>query len=406
VLRPPSALSGAAYWLHDTPEQADFRVQARQWLAVTLAEVCGDVSSPDYDLRLEEYPVRRRWQAALADAGWAGLAWPVEYGGRAFPMALQAVFHEESSRARAPRPLNSIGLYMAGPTIIAFGTEMQKADHLGPILRGDEIWCQGFSEPGAGSDLRGLRVRAQPDGDGYTINGTKIWTSYADVSSYCILLARTSVTAGEASPLSMLLLPMDAPGVTCRPIRQATGKARFCEVVLENVRLPRSALLGAEGQGWQVAMTTIAHERATMGFALQADCAALLDRLTDLAREAGVTGGEIGARLATMRATTSAMRALGRIGLRAYSETGTPGPEGSMMKLTWEQLQHDICVCALELLGTPGGRRVDERRHEYWTATYLRSRGNTIEAGTTEMHLNAISQRILGMPRPPRVMER
>jgi alkylation response protein AidB-like acyl-CoA dehydrogenase len=392
----------------DTAEHAEFRAEARSWLGPAVARVCGDPSDPEHDERCEDYDVRRRWQTELAAAGWAGIAWPARFGGRGLDMGRQAIFHEEAARARAPKPINSIGLYMAGPTIIAHGSDQQCAEYLPGILSGDQIWCQGFSEPEAGSDLGGIKTSARPAQDGYVINGRKVWTSYGEIASHCILLARTPDANGRPGrpAMTMFAVPMSSPGMHVSPIRQATGQSGFNEVVFDDVAVPAAAVVGQPGSGWTVAMTTLAHERATMGFALQAGCAVLLDQLCELVLRLGLAGTTVTEQVGVFAARTRAMRALGQLGLAAYEESGSPGPEGSMMKLMWEDLQQGMTTLATGLLAsapagpTPASAALLGPQRDFWRYAYLRSRANSIEAGTTQMHLNAIAHRILLLPRP------
>jgi alkylation response protein AidB-like acyl-CoA dehydrogenase len=382
----------------DSPADAAFREEVRTWLRDHLPPGWPD-SRPSDPKAYEQ--VRRDWQRQLYDAGWAGLSWPEEYGGRGATLVEQVIFNEESAKARAPDPINVIGLYMAGPTIIAWGTDEQKARYLAPLLSGEEIWCQGFSEPSSGSDLASLRTRAVREGDLYVVNGQKVWTSYGHLASYCILVTRTDPDAPKHAGLTYLLCPMDQPGVTVRPLVQITGDPEFNEVFFDDAQVPVRERLGEEGDGWKVAMTTLMHERGTMSFGLQIQAQILFDGLRVLARKLDrADDPAVRERLAGFQLEVEALRITN---IRALSKLlkGAPGPEGSMSKLLWERAMQAMTEYAIELLGVrgqvdAGDASVEDGR---WQYAYLRSRGNTIEAGTTEILKNIVAERVLGLPR-------
>src|SRR4051812_46296937 len=243
--------------LRDTPDEAAFRAEAREWIAANAPQDTG------HDLG-----ARKAWSKALGDAGYAGLTWPKEYGGGGAPYSHQAIFFEESARAGAPPHLGVIGLGMAGPTIMAHGTEEQKARYLSKILTAEEVWCQGFSELGAGSDLAGVRTRADRRNGSYIVNGQKVWSSYAHIADWCILVTRSDPASEKHAGLTYLMVDMHAPGVEVRPLTQITGDAEFNEIFFTDVVVPVEYRLDDEGNGWRVAMTTLLHERGTLGFAL------------------------------------------------------------------------------------------------------------------------------------------
>jgi alkylation response protein AidB-like acyl-CoA dehydrogenase len=398
----------------DTPEEAEFRAEVRAWLRQHLpADWDGaphprPTDGPEERKRIED--LRRWWQRELFDGGWAGLAWPSEYGGRGAGLVEQLIFNEEAARARAPEPINVIGLYMAGPTIISWGSDEQKRRYLPPLLSGEEIWCQGFSEPGAGSDLGGLRTRVARDGDEYVVNGQKVWTSYGHIAHFCILLARAdpaeATRTGQAGAskhvgLTYLLCPMRQEGVTVRPLVQITGDPEFNELFFDDARVPVANRLGEEGDGWKVAMTTLMHERGTMSFSLQVMSRITLDGLTRLVRDLGVAGDPaVRERVAGFHLDVEALRITN---LRAVSKLakGAPGPEGSMAKLLWERVQQQMGEFAMELLGLRGQVSAGEAAvaDGRWQYVYLRGRGHSIEAGTTEILRNIIAERVLGLPR-------
>ncbi|MBW3606249.1 MAG: acyl-CoA dehydrogenase family protein [Actinobacteria bacterium] len=384
----------------DTEQEAAFRAEVRAWLRETLTDAWFDMSDPGPRDPDRDEELRRWWQRTLHDSGWAGLTWPVEYGGRGGTLVQQVIFNEEAARARAPEPINIIGMYMAGPTILAWGTEEHKRRYLPPLLSGEEIWCQGFSEPDAGSDLN-VRMRAVRDGDDYVVTGQKVWTSYGHLADYCILVTRSDPDAPKYTGFTYLLADMAAEGVSVRPLVQITGQAEFNEIFFDDVRIPVANRLGDEGQGWQVAMTTLLHERGTLGASLQVGSRITLDRLVDLIGKLGVADDPaVRERIAGFQLDVEALRLTN---LRAITkmERGLPGPEGSMSKLLWERVQQAMGEYAMELLGTAGQvlegeSGVDEGR---WAQTYLRGRGHSIEAGTTEILKNIIAERVLGLPR-------
>jgi len=376
--------------LRDTPEEARFREELRAWVDANLPEEKrgGRGGAQRFD-----DPFVRDWSRKLYEGGYAGLTWPKEYGGVGAPPSFQAILYEELAAAQAPSHVGVIGLSMAGPTIIAHGTEEQKSRYLRPILAAEEIWCQGFSEPDAGSDLAAARTRAERRGDVYVVNGQKVWSSFAHIADFCILVTQSDPDGTRYHNLTYLLVDMHAPGVEVRPLRQITGEAEFNEIFLSDVEVPVESRLGDEGEGWQVAMTTLLHERATLGFALTATLDALFARLLQEARERELDPrlreavGREWIELQALLYTT--YRALG-----TYERTGVPGPEGSGVKLRWSEANQRLTKLAREVLGPDG--ILDDG---WWNHQQLRSRGNTIEAGTSEVLRNIIAERVLGLPR-------
>ena len=377
--------------LRDNPDEAAFRAELRAWLDANLPDEKrgGRGGAQRFD-----DPFGREWSRMLYDAGYAGLTWPKEYGGADAPYSFQAIFYEETARAHAPGHIGVIGLSMAGPTIIAHGTDEQKGAHLSKILSAEEIWCQGFSEPDAGSDLAAARTRAERRGDTYVVNGQKVWSSFAHIADYCILVTQSDPDAPRYRNLTYLIVDMHAPGVEVRPLRQITGEAEFNEIFFDDVEVPVSNRLGEEGEGWQVAMTTLLHERGTLGFALTAALEAGVDRLLDVAREH--VEGDAGARerVATEWIELQALRYTNYRSLGAYQRTGVPGPEGSAIKLRWSEQNQRLTKLGRELLGADG--ILDDG---WWHHQQLRSRGNTIEAGTSEVLRNIVAERVLRLPR-------
>jgi alkylation response protein AidB-like acyl-CoA dehydrogenase len=374
----------------DTPEEAIFRSELRTWLEANLpADLAGHA---DID-------ARHAWNRALFEAGYAGLTWPKEFGGRGLGPGYQAVFFEEEARVQAPGFIGDVGVGMAGPTILHHGTELQKAQHVQPILSAAELWCQGFSEPEAGSDLAGVRTSARLDGGLFIVDGQKVWSTLADRADFCLLLARSDAGSRGHQGLTYLIVDMRSPGIEVRPVRQLTGAAEYAEIFFSGVEVPVANVLGAVGDGWSVAMTTLLHERATLGFALVARLDSTVRRLLSLARDRGATQtqreviGRAWAELQGLRIT--AYRSLA-----ALTETGTPGPEGSIIKLNWSEASQRLAALALELLGPDAQLLGDNAPYGgTWQREHLRSRGNTIEAGTSEILRSIVAERVLGLPR-------
>ena len=360
--------------LRDSPDEAAFRAGVRAWL---------EANPPAGD--------RREWSRKMYDAGYAGLTWPEEYGGRGAPYPHQAIVLEEWARAEAPPHMGVIGLGMAGPTIMAHGTEEQKRRYLPKILSADEIWCQGFSEPGAGSDLSGVRTSIEVHDERFVINGQKVWSSFAHIADFCILVGRSDPASERHAGLSYVIVDMHAPGVEVRPLRQITGDPEFNEIFFSDVQVPRENLLGEVGDGWQVAMTTLLHERGTLGFALAGALDTQVRKLVSLAKERGADDPLIRDRVALEWIELQALKLTNMRSLTTLVQTGIPGPEGSVSKLHWSEQNQRLTKLAMEILeGEDDG---------YWGYQQLRSRGNTIEAGTSEILRNIIAERVLGLPR-------
>lgn len=386
----------------DSPAEAEFRAEVRTWLREHLPEGWPAQRAPAGSAE-ETIELRRWWQRELYDGGWLGLTWPREYGGRGGTLMQQTIFNEEAARVQAPEPINTIGLYMAGPTILAWGTEEQKRRYLQPLLRGDEIWCQGFSEPGSGSDLGSVRTRAIREGDTYIVNGQKVWTSYGHLAAFCLLVTRTDTEAAKHAGLTYLIADMHDPGVTVRPLVQLTGDPEFNELFFDDVRVPVGSRLGGQGDGWKVAMTTLMHERGTMGGALQVGARITLDRLTELVRKLDrADDPAVRERLAGFQLDVETLRITSLRSLSTLQKgVPVPGPEGSMAKLLWERVQQGMGEFAIELLGTSGQVMAGSETTDdgFWQRVYLRGRGHTIEAGTTEILKSIIAERVLGLPR-------
>jgi alkylation response protein AidB-like acyl-CoA dehydrogenase len=339
---------------------------------------------------------RRAWQKKLNEAGYVGITWPKEYGGRGAGFMEQLIFNDEMIVAQTPEPINVIGLGMGGPVVIAHGTEEQKKRYLPPLLSAEEIWCQGFSEPDAGSDLSGLQTRAEDKGDHYLVNGQKVWTTLAHVAKWCMLLTRERKEENPRHGLTYLLVDMESPGVEVRPLVQITGDAEFNEIFFKDVKVPKSQVLGEAGEGWAVAMTTLLHERGTLGMALATRAQITAAELADHTRKLG-RGSDplVRQKVAQHTIEARALQLNGYRALTALKRNGIPGPEGSILKLMWSELNQRMTETAVDVAGAAG--QVGESTG--WKYQFLRSRANTIEAGTSEVLRNILAERVLGLPR-------
>jgi alkylation response protein AidB-like acyl-CoA dehydrogenase len=341
------------------------------------------------------YVWRRDFQRELAQDGWAAVHWPPEYGGRGATLTQSAIFFEELGRSGAPLPANVLGLLLAGPTIMTWGTPAQKERYLTPILTAEEIWCQGFSEPDAGSDLASLKTRAVKDGDEWVITGQKVWTSAAQYAKWCMLVARTDSDAAKHKGLTYFLLDMDQDAVQVRPLRQITGESEFNELFIDGARIPDENVLGGVGNGWKVALTTLMNERAGLAFFLQVRLRQLLDQLIDEAAARDLLDDPVVAdRLGELHLKAEVLRLTAYRGLTAVEKYGQPGPEGSLTKWMWSETNQQLTQFAADLLGpsalVAGGS---------WAYELLRARGNSIEGGTTEVLKNIVAERVLGLPK-------
>jgi len=387
----------------DTPDEAAFRKALREWLATNLSPA---TAASDAAAAPTEQHSGRAWSRKLLNAGYAGLTWPVQYGGRGLSPTYQAIFYEETAAVEAPAPGNYIGVNMAGPTIIAWGTDEQKQRFLPPLLSGQEIWCQGFSEPDSGSDLAGARTQAVLDGRNWIVNGQKVWSSLAHLADWCILLVRTDTQVAKHDGLSFLLVDMHLPGVEVRPLRQLTGDAEFNEIFFTDVRVPKESMLAKPGDGWKVAMTTLLHERGTSAFAMASALQANLRRLVELALQSQ-PDGRIPAHnplvrhaIAQLWVTFQALRFTNYRSITTLVDTGTPGPEASIAKLAWSEANQQLTELARIVQGSYAALDGDDAMWSgFWQYQQLRSRGNTIEAGTTEILRNIVAERVLGLPR-------
>jgi alkylation response protein AidB-like acyl-CoA dehydrogenase len=366
-----------------------FRDELRAWFAD---------NDPGHEPEHDEdahYAWRRAFQRRLADDGWAAVHWPVEYGGRGATLTQSAIFFEELGRSRAPLPANVLGLLLAGPTIMTYGTSEQKDRYLNPILTAEEIWCQGFSEPDAGSDLASLKTRAVKDGDDWVITGQKVWTSGAQYSKWCMLVARTDSEVAKHKGLTYFLMDMEQPGVQVVPLRQITGENEFNELFIDGARVPDENVLGGVGNGWRVALATLMNERSGLAFFLQVRMRQLFDRVIEEAAARDLLDDPVVAdHLGELYLKAEVLRLTAYRGLTTIEKYGQPGPEGSLTKWMWSETNQQLTQFAADLLGpdalTVGGP---------WAYELLRARGNSLEGGTTEVLKNIVAERVLGLPK-------
>lgn len=396
-----------------SPSEEEFRDEVRTWLQENNP-------GPEPEGSLDEVMTfRGDWQRKLHAAGWAGISWPKEYGGRGATMIEQAIFVGEAARQEAPSPANVLGLAMGGPVVIAHGTEAQKERYLEPILTGEEIWCQGFSEPNAGSDLASLKTRAERRGDRYIVNGQKIWSSNAQYARYCLLLARTDPNAAKHRGISYFILDLNSPGVTRRPIQMLTGGSHFCEVFLDNVEIPAENLIGAENEGWKVAQATLSSER---GLTILELCERMRIAFDLLVRDAQsevprsafepvssagrrwIDDDQIRRSLVEIHTRIQALRLLINNMLTRVLRKGSTGTEPSIIKVYYSELLQDFTELGVRMGGLDaqyvqsvlmgGGYETG-----YWMHDHLYSWSWTIAGGSNEIQRNIIAERGLGLPR-------
>lgn len=373
-------------------EQSEkFRSEFRTWIAKNPPPHSDETSLESFQ------QVGRAWQRTLAAAGWLGTHWPTQYGGRGLSLVEEAIVQEELVRVAAPQILGLFGITMVGPVLISHGSEQQKHRFLQKILTGEEIWSQGFSEPGAGSDLAAVKARALPVEGGYSLTGQKIWTSFAHCADWCFVLCRTSDGGKKHEGLSYLLVPMSAKGITVRPLQQISGDKEFNEVFFDNVFVSKENLVGGEGQGWKIAISTLMFERVVLTFSrqLQSEVA-----LRELVREYGSQlSGAQSIELARCIVDACTNRALAYDHLMTYADKVTPGPEGSLDKLLWSESFQRLCSLAAGLVGPAAAFGEKDPQVGKALHRYLYSRGRTIAAGTSEIQRGIIADRILGLPR-------
>jgi alkylation response protein AidB-like acyl-CoA dehydrogenase len=391
-----------------TPGQQSFRREVREWLQGHLPPELkgrGFASTRADRAHVERL---RDWQRTLHKAGYVGIDWPPEYGGRGASLVEQIILYEEMARAEAPQPINRGGLSMLGPTLMKHGTPAQRGRHLSRILTAEEIWCQGFSEPNAGSDLANLQTRAVLEGDHYVVNGQKVWTSMAHVADWGFFLVRTDPQAPKHKGITFILVDMKAPGITVRPPRQLTGEAEFNEVFLDNVRVPADNVVSGVNDGWNVAVTTLMYERDLLTMIRHISLRTAVERLWALARRTTLRGRPaaedlvLRQKLAQLCIAERCLQLNGYRSLTRILQGGTPGPEGSTSKLFWSQVDQDLAELATEVIGpysqvaAPSPWAPDDGQ---WAFYCLLARGSGIRAGTSEILRNILGERVLGLPK-------
>ena len=391
-----------------TPTEEKFRDECQAWLEAHVPQEWYDSAVREALGPAEELAFLKSWQHTLYEGGWVGLAWPQECGGRGATFTEQVIFNQEMARAKAPPLINVLGIVIAGPTLMVHGTEAQQRRYLPKILNAEEIWCQGFSEPNSGSDLASLATSARLDGDEFVVNGQKVWNSYGHIAQQCLLLVRTNPGIPKHRGITALIVDMQSPGVTVKPLRQITGDAEFNEVFFDDVRVPRANLLGEMNDGWNVAITILMFERLNTASLLEIQTKIALDELIDTARRTLRNGRPatedpiIRQKLAQIYTDVEILRLSTYRSITRFQRGQRPGPEGSIDKLFWSETAQHLFEVALEILG-PQGQLVKGSKGTVdggqWSYQFLRSRADTIAGGTSEILRNIIGERVLGLPK-------
>ncbi|MDH3602986.1 MAG: acyl-CoA dehydrogenase [Candidatus Tectomicrobia bacterium] len=382
-------------------EDEAYRLKLRSWLEDNMPS---ESAPHDQD---EGFAYRRGWQRKLYDGGWVGIQWPKEYGGQGATLIQQAIYAQETARARAPQPANGLGISIVGPTLIHHGTEEQKKRFIPKILNADEIWCQGFSEPNSGSDLASLQTKAVLDGDEFVVNGQKIWTSLGQYADWCILLVRTDPDAPKHRGITFLLVDMHTPGIAVRPLQQITGHAEFNETFFDNVRVPRENVVGEINEGWRIAMTTLTYERGISTLSTQVRMQQNLESMRAYASKTRRNGHTLSEdpiyrqQLADAHIRVEIMLLNLYRGITAQLRGQPPGPESSLAKLYWSELDKWMQELGMSMQGPYSQLNWDS---DYavpgdWQYNFLRSRAGTIYSGTSEIQRNIIGERVLGLPK-------
>jgi alkylation response protein AidB-like acyl-CoA dehydrogenase len=380
-----------------------FRKEVRAWLERNLPDDLRGKAFAASRADVEEVRRLRVWQKTMAEAGYVGMDWPREFGGRGAPITEMVILYQEMARAESPQIVNRGGVSMLGPTLMKLGTPEQQKRFLPRIRTAEDLWCQGFSEPNAGSDLANLQTRAVLDGDHFVVNGQKVWTSMGHVADWCFLLVRTDPTAARHKGISFLLVDMKTPGITVRPLRQITGEAEFNETFFDNVRVPKENLVGKINEGWSVAITTLAYERDLLTFIRHISLRNALHRLVKLTQSRGRnTDPVIRQKIAELWIGEQALQLNGYRSLTKILRGGQPGPEGSTSKLFWSQLDQELALAATHIIGpysqiAEGSPWAPDDGQ--WQFYELLARGSGIRAGTTEILRNILGERVLGLPK-------
>jgi len=380
-----------------------FRKEVRAWLERNLPDDLRGKAFAASRADVEEVRRLRVWQKTMAEAGYVGMDWPREFGGRGAPITEMVILYQEMARAESPQIVNRGGVSMLGPTLMKLGTPEQQKRFLPRIRTAEDLWCQGFSEPNAGSDLANLQTRAVLDGDHFVVNGQKVWTSMGHVADWCFLLVRTDPTAARHKGISFLLVDMKTPGITVRPLRQITGEAEFNETFFDNVRVPKENLVGKINEGWSVAITTLAYERDLLTFIRHISLRNALHRLVKLTQSRGRnTDPVIRQKIAELWIGEQALQLNGYRSLTKILRGGQPGPEGSTSKLFWSQLDQELALADTHIIGpysqiAEGSPWAPDDGQ--WQFYELLARGSGIRAGTTEILRNILGERVLGLPK-------
>ncbi|MBH55307.1 MAG: acyl-CoA dehydrogenase [Opitutaceae bacterium] len=386
--------------LNLTESELQFRGELRAWLKESLPKepiVSMGRSDADYWNKL------RDWQNSLYEGGWAGITWPKEFGGRGTTPIEAAIFIEEMAAFDAPERVGVIGEGLVGPTIMAEGNDEQKEYFLPKILDGSHIWCQGFSEPNSGSDVASLATKAVREGDDFVVNGQKIWTSFAAVSDWCLLLVRTDKDAPKHKGISALLVDMKSEGVSVRPLKQMSGDSAFNEMFFTNVKVPAKNLIGALNDGWRITITMLMNERTNLGPATYIQFKKALAELIETMKHKSSGGKRLiddpinRQKIAQIQMELEIFKLTSNRALSKITNNAVPGPEGSILKIFWSELNQRLVQAAMEILGDEA--QLQEFENGAWAYRYLRSRGNTVEAGTSEIQRNIVAMRVLGLPR-------
>jgi len=385
-------------------EHLRFRNELRAWLAAHLPRPWREELRDPRATETSLIELRRAWQKNLYQAGYLGMDWPEEWGGRGGTEVEKSIMEAELARADAPPVLNILGIGLLGPALIHHGSEAQRRRFIPPMLSGDEIWCQGFSEPGAGSDLAALKTAARLDGDHFVLSGQKVWTTFGPWADWIFVLARTDAK-DRYGGISFLLVKLDTPGITVRPLRQITGESEFGEVFFEDARVPRENLVGQIGEGWRIAMTVLGYERGVGSLANSARYGRDLARLAAACKELGRTGTAVREKLGRLLVENEVMRANGIRALANLADGRAPGAESSLEKLYWSEFDKRFRETALDLLG-PGGQLLRSspaaRADVDWAREFLWSRAGTIYSGSSEVQRNIIAKRVLNLPQDAR----
>jgi alkylation response protein AidB-like acyl-CoA dehydrogenase len=381
-----------------------FRQELRSWLKENLSDAFRSANAKTWR---EKFDIRRNWQKRCFEGRWVAIGFPEEYGGRGATFNQQLIYNEELALAKAPEMANEIGLNILAPTILSVGTPEQKAKYLKDILSGDKIWCQGFSEPNAGSDVASLQTSAVIDGDEFVINGQKVWTSLGWLADYAVVLCRTDPSVPKHKGLSYIIVDMKSQGVTTKPLVQMTGDPGFAEMFFDNVRAPKENLVGKLNGGWMMAIATLMHERATLSFNFAVNFEMQMGRLVELAKtykrngRPAIEDSDIAQRLAQSFADVQLFKVNVTRNIARIQKGTLPGPEGSFFKLQWSEMSHRMSKLAMDIIGENAGLgpESDDAPHNGgWQNSYMFSLGGIIAAGSSEIQKNIISQRFLGLP--------